>query len=394
MNESSSAGIPAKGVGSILPISSIVSDQRQRTAKRWWTIFAISAISLLIALGMTVRAIYTPVARGVLPGEFEPQEALLFSWTERSGEIITSAALSVHDRLDIVVLARQDQAHSVFQSLLDAGVPLERLLVIPTSVESMWVRDFGPLIIKSPEGGFRVVDTDYGIEGSDPNHTEVPAILAAELHLPLMKSSLMIENGNLLSNGAGICVTTKKTLKTNSNSAFVSRRAREYLGANEVVYLEPMVGELTEHVDMFATFTAPDTIIVGEYAVKYDAVNSAILDRNAKTLASLQTACGPLKVIRIPMPERQFGLWMTYTNVVYANGKLLFPIYSTWDADTREKARDVYRTLLPQWEIVEVDCSTSIRKGGAIHCMSMNLFRTPKATRQQTNWPLSARDAW
>ena len=40
---------------------------------------------------------------------------------------------------------------------------------------------------------------------------------------------------------------------------------RKVLGAKQVIYLENLFGERNGHVDMFATFTAVDTIVIGEF---------------------------------------------------------------------------------------------------------------------------------
>ena len=107
---------------------------------------------------------------------------------------------------------------------------------------------------------------------------------------------------------------------------------KKQFGATDLIYLEPLAGEATGHVDMFATFTAPDTVVIGECSQREDPVNAAILDRNAQRLAGVRTACGPLNVVRIPVSKTNTlpfeddpdaYVWHTYTNVVYANQVLL-----------------------------------------------------------------------
>jgi hypothetical protein len=155
---------------------------------------------------------------------------------------------------------------------------------------------------------------------------------------------------------------------------FVHHTDEPYL-AREVVFLENLVGEPTGHVDMFATFTAADTVVIGQYASEYDAVNAAILDRNAQRLSSSTLRGGPLKVARIPMPPRvptPIGteLWPTYTNVAYANGILLVPVYRGWSPELEALAVKVYQRLLPDWILVLVNAVPALRAGGGIHCMN------------------------
>ena len=77
----------------------------------------------------------------------------------------------------------------------------------------------------------------------------------------------------------------------------------------------------------------------------------------------------------IPMPPRPDGLWRTYTNVVFANGRLLVPIYPDFSPDLDRQALELYGRLLPEWEIVGIDAGSLIRREGALHCVIMNLPR-------------------
>jgi hypothetical protein len=73
------------------------------------------------------------------------------------------------------------------------------------------------------------------------------------------------------------------------------------------------------------------------------------------------------------MPPRTDGAFRTYTNVIFANGRLIVPTYSTVEPDVQAAALALYRRLLPQWEIIEIDCEEMIPLGGALHCVSMNV---------------------
>jgi hypothetical protein len=73
------------------------------------------------------------------------------------------------------------------------------------------------------------------------------------------------------------------------------------------------------------------------------------------------------------MPSNHDGVWRSYTNVIMANGVLMMPVYPDVDADLAGRALDVYRRLLPRWQIVPVDSSALIHCGGALHCISNQL---------------------
>jgi hypothetical protein len=143
------------------------------------------------------------------------------------------------------------------------------------------------------------------------------------------------------------------------------------------VFLEPLVGEQTGHVDMFATFVSSDVVVVGEYSPDADPLNAEILDRNAQRLAAVRTSRGPLRVLRIPMPPHTLDVWRTYTNVLFANGTLVVPTYPGIDPQGEAEALAIYKHLLPGWTVVGVDCNRLIEWGGAVHCVTRNLCRLP-----------------
>jgi agmatine deiminase len=134
-----------------------------------------------------------------------------------------------------------------------------------------------------------------------------------------------------------------------------------------------MVGESTGHVDMFATFTSPDTIVVGQFNPHFDAVNAQILDRNAEQLAQVRTRRGRLYVERMAMPHHHDGIWRTYTNVVYANRVVLVPVYPETDPDGSREALSLYSRLLPERKVVGINAENLSALGGALHCVVMNM---------------------
>jgi agmatine/peptidylarginine deiminase len=204
--------------------------------------------------------------------------------------------------------------------------------------------------------------------------------LAAVLGKRTVRAPITIHHGNLLSNGRGLCIATTRLIQENIGRGYdaddVAQILRKFYGAKEVVFLDRLRGEPTGHVDMFATFTSPDVVVIGKYSRESDPVNAAILDRNAERLAVVPAPCGPLDVVRVPMPPRmssEIGFWPTYTNVAYANGTLLVPVCPGRDPEGKTVALGLYRRLLPDWTIVGIDVSSILIRGGGIHCVTASL---------------------
>lgn len=377
---------------------------RQRTGSRGRTARGFGyllVVGLLLGAGWLLgRSSSEAPPQRFLPGEFERHDGLLIAWlpqtTANSREqtahrqVLAKIVSAVRSRVELVVMTADEATRRDFLAFLEQSLPEPvhyRTVSAPATVT--WCRDYGPLVTKKLDGGFEAVKMLY-VDQHHPRTANIPEIISGPLGLPLVAPQLYLEGGNLLSNGCGVCVTTEFLIEKNKKRLGLSRvevsgLLRDYLGAREVVILKSLVDEPNSHVDMFATFTAPDAIVVGQYDRDYDPTNARILDENAKKLASVTTACGPLRVYRVPMPERPDGYWRTYTNVAYVNGVLLFPTYGAAHRGTEEAAVAVFQKLLPGWIIERIDCSEVIDGNGALHCLTMNICRLGE--------PLAGRDA-
>jgi agmatine/peptidylarginine deiminase len=199
------------------------------------------------------------------------------------------------------------------------------------------------------------------------------------MRIPRVRASITLDGGNLLTNGQGLCVATTELLEMNRDCGYdekhVANTIKRLFGAEQIVYLDKLDAQVVGHVDLFATFVAADTVVVGDYS-GIDLVNAAILDRNAERLSKVVTATGPLKVVRIPMPPHgkdHFG--GTYTNVLFANGVLLVPTYPDAFPETEGEVMATYRRLLPGWEVVGINAGTLARHGGVLRCAALPLHR-------------------
>lgn len=313
-----------------------------------------------------------------VPGEFEPQQLLVLSCGELTpvhahtlAEIAVAARRYVHV---VILVSREEQRGALIRSLSQRTATLENISLVGLPHDTRWIRDFGPTVLRH---GSRSMIVDWAYKDDRPNDDLVPLQMAAMSHTSCETVPLVLDGGNLLSNGQGLCVTTTTMFDFNTgpdvDEETVYRQVKAHLGARQLVVLEPLVGESTGHVDMFLTFTGPRTVVLGAYSYEDDEENAAVLDRNAGRLADVQLPDGRLRVERIPMGNKIDGLWRTYTNCVYANRALLVPSYRNDQPARFEHVMSVYRRLLPQWQIVPVDATDLIQDGGALHCAALNI---------------------
>ena len=316
---------------------------------------------------------------GLLPAEFENQQAILFGWYKnfRPGakQAFIESVRQVSEVAQAIVLVAEPENRKYLDQQFAKFDSRENIQLIDHPFVMPWVRDFGPLVVKSADGRHTVIDYQYEVNREDNG---IPKLLADTFGLPRVEAPLKLHAGNLLSNGTGLCLSTEQLMHLNNQIGFseskLQKIVQRYLGIDELVLLEPMIGEKTGHVDMFSTFVAPNVVLVGQYDPKVDRYNAPVLDRNAERLEGLATRNGPLKVVRIPMPRRSSGWWYTYTNVIYINGRVLVPSFSDVDPAVEQQAMDIYRREMPGWEIVPIDCTEFVIGNGVLHCASMNMI--------------------
>jgi len=318
--------------------------------------------------------------RFCMPAEFERQQAILLASGRLAAsfpELLTDIVSAVRGRVLLVMLVdSQEDQDLVHEALKDQHLTDDDVRTIPLGIDTQWIRDFGPLFVRDWKGRISIVDTFYDALDR-PNDDVVPETLGKAIGIRVAHFPITLDGGNILSNGKGLFLATTTLLSENQAGGFDETLLREslrsYLGCEHLVMLEPLAGERTGHVDMFATFTDSRTIVVASCDSETDPENASILDQNAASLAAIPAPYGPLRVVRIPMPSRGDGVWRTYNNVIFANSVLLMPTYRGVDLERERVAIRRFCEVLPNWEVVGIDASGIIQMDGALHCISMNI---------------------
>jgi agmatine/peptidylarginine deiminase len=324
---------------------------------------------------------------GRIPGEFEHQAAIMIGCNEMLAyhpRTLIQMVSALRTKVKVIGLIWNEQQRTQAVDLLKAnGLPEDCIDFYPWPSRSMWVRDYGPFFLMQGKDGPAIV-VDYAYTQPNRDYGELfGTSFAGTFGYKFTRAELSFEGGNLLTNGDGLVVSSNSLVAQNASRGYNLEQLGDVLGHSfrfqQWARLMPLEREPTHHVDMFCTFCATSLAVVGSCTQQQDATNADILDKNADTLASESTSQGPMKVARIPMPYHRDGNWRTYTNVIFANGTLLVPQYFGDDVELDKVALATYRKLLPNWEVVGIDCSTLADKRGALHCISFNIPWLPKA---------------
>ncbi len=322
-----------------------------------------------------------PEGTELLP-EWVASDAVLVSWFEPFGDYFDALMLSLTPYTPVWVLtADEGESAALKQRWDEMGIRLDNVQFFEYTHEAFWTRDFGPWSVKLPNGTIGYVDAKY--YPTRYLDDAVPTLLAEYHQLPVFRPRLSAEGGNVMTNGAGLCITTTRLAYNNppKRSFEVHDMLRRWLGCEQTHFLEPLDNERTGHVDLFAKFTQPDIVVLGAYEADSDLENAIRMDRNAQRLARIRLSDGrPLKVIRIPMPPSDSPVFRTYTNALTINNTLVMPIYTDYP-ELNTAARAIFEEALPEDTVVEtVEADSVIEVGGAVHCTTMQLSTLP------TNW--------
>lgn len=349
-------------------------DQLGATASRWQWHRLVDLVTERVSNDLAIH--------GTMTAEFETQSGLILAWGmfEWTNDIVVEIVKHTYDRSQLVIVVDNDDSLDEAQAALDASdVPLERIQFATIDIETPWFRDDGPIASISPSGDPIWFDSRLTRDRRRRRTVvdALPSMIRRTWRTRVADVPIHVEGGMLLSNGKGIAIGSKAITAYNRDFGFsdqtIERELRRITGADQMLLVDTLIGEKTNHIDLFIAFTDANTVVVSQSEDRNDP-NAKILDRAAELLGTLKSGGKNLRVVRIPIPESDGDSFPSYTNVVFANGMLLVPSYAGEANREREAAvRDIYQRLLPGWQIQFIDCTRLRQRGGALHCLVSNL---------------------
>ncbi len=320
-----------------------------------------------------------------LPAQWEPAERVLLRWGVVYPWAWPMFAQIVHALLPVVkvevVVPSQWWARAVLAYLqLTDGAPHVCFLITPT--DDIWIRDYGPLSGRTTDGQPVLVDMIYRPLPRYPQTADdgFNRRYAAHHRLPLAHLPLHFEGGNLWSDGQGTLITTDHALSANRRNGQRALTPDELLSAlRRVLAVEKLLItprmrlEETGHVDLVAKLADATTVLV----TAPDRLSAANLKAAEQTFRQQTNARGQRYDVRLlPTPPLYLN-WFVYpirrgyTNALTVNGRVLVPTYGLPSDDV---ALRVYADAMPQHTVIPIDSRIGINGGGAVHCMTREIF--------------------
>lgn len=330
------------------------------------------------------------------PAEWEPQSAVLIAWphaetdwAERLGEVEDTyvALVAAITRFeDVVIIVADDDLQTYAEARLRSNrVDMDRVRFVEAPYDDTWLRDSGPITLRTREG-FQLLDfrfTGWGgkFEASRDDQL-VERLSEAGLFAKSVRESIdfALEGGAIDTDGAGTLLSTWQCLSERHPDATresLSARLADWLRQDRVLWLDHgyLEGDDTDaHIDTLARFAGPDAIVFQACDDPADS-HHAELQAMGEELAALRTRDGqPYRLFPLPWPrpirDGDRRLAASYANFLIVNGAILMPAYGD-PADATAAA--VLEKAFPGREIVPVPCRSLIWQNGSLHCLTMQL---------------------
>ncbi|MUV14824.1 agmatine deiminase family protein [Noviluteimonas gilva] len=330
------------------------------------------------------------------PAEWESQSAVLIAWphadtdwADRLGEVEETyialvAALVRYTRV-IVCVADEDLQTYAEARLRSARVDLSRVRFVEVAYDDTWLRDSGPITLRTPDG-FRLLDFRFTGWGG-----KFDASLDDQLIERLVEQGVFedaqrtpidfaLEGGAIETDGAGTLLTTWRCLHErhpDDDRASLDARLKEWLRQDRVLWLDYgyLEGDDTDaHIDTLARL-APNDAIVFQACDDPSDSHYAELRAMADEVAALRTKDGaPYRLFPLPWAQpildEDRRLAASYANFLIVDGAVLMPSYGD-PADALAAA--VLENAFPGRDIVQVPCRPLIWQNGSLHCITMQL---------------------
>ncbi|MCK4235093.1 agmatine deiminase family protein [candidate division WOR-3 bacterium] len=304
------------------------------------------------------------------PGEFEQLHGVFITWlygyfNSIFREIVREV---VAISKTYIIVGSNGEKNNIINYLQNNGIPLDSVEFYIWPRNSVWSRDYGPWFMRKYDNTEGIVDFIYN-RSWRPDDDTIPWRIGDAWAIPVYGSPLIHAGGNFMVDGLGTGFASTLIYQENLSLTpeQIDSLMLEYSGLEQFIVLQRMNTEYTGHIDLWTKILNDTLVLVGEYEPGHQNYN--LLNQNADSIASCKNREGyNYCVVRIPMPWSTSDAPPTYLNSLMVNNKVLVPLWGLSEDDT---ALFIYEQLLPNHEIIGIDCSSMSGSGGAIHCITM-----------------------
>lgn len=333
-----------------------------------------------------------------LPAEWEPVDAVMVAWPHDGtdwaymlddarkciGEIIS--AISRFARVLVIGPEAPDVKYLTDDCVQD------NIIYVEIETNDTWTRDYGPITCVEASGSTVLHDFKFNGWGlkfaADRDNMATLRLFDKGIFAGRRANRLgfVLEGGSIESDGEGTLITTEDCLLSpNRNGELDKDEVELYLkqtfGLHTVQWLShgALEGDDTDgHIDTLVRLAPPGDVLFYVGCSDPDDIHYDCLEAMKRDLEALRRPNGcAYSLIELPLPDPIYDpedghrLPATYANFLIVNGAVLLPIYGQPMKDLM--AVQLIEAVMPEYEVVPIDCRALIRQHGSLHCTTMQL---------------------
>lgn len=303
-----------------------------------------------------------------LPAEYEPVQAIVIG--NRGYPEMLSSIADISSNSGMAEVWNANGPRSMI------NVSSDLYTKINCQLNSVWMRDYGPVGVVNSSGEHAIVDTVYRHFQYRLYDDALPTCLGNQQGINTYQIDLILDGGNLMVDTAGNLFMTDRTYLWNSDKSReeVNEILKDTFNVDHIISFEyagypdrPLDG--TGHIDMIIKLVDDHKVVIAE---SDHPEFKRILDQAVEYFSTaLAPDGGFYEIYRVPGYYRG-RTWYTYANSLIVNDTVLVPSFRG-NSNLNEEALAAYQHALPDHNIELINSDQSIRAGGSIHCVTQTI---------------------
>ncbi len=338
----------------------------------------------------------SPQGSVICPGEYAPMDGIVLSYHPNYSPSILSivrqmaAQITTTGRAKAYVVFDPAPSAATLSLFQTAGADMTKIIPITRTLDSIWMRDYGPRYIyeggdAAGNGACRaIIDHTYNRSLRMLDNT-FPISFAGNRRHALYTIPLVHGGGNHHLDSLGRAYATRLIANENpqlgatsaAREAAVVALWHQYQNITTTITDPfPTNIDVTQHIDMWAQVIGDDKIMVSQWPTALPGAPLYEPFRITEAFAASSAApAGPYTVYRVPARSIG-GVHYTYTNVVMCNDLVLVPSYTNATmVPLNAEAVAAYQAALPGKTVVPINCQSLVTLAGVMHCIVMHMPR-------------------
>lgn len=337
--------------------------------------------------------------RLLMPAEWQPHKATHLAWPHNNQTwpgtrlkqiqqfYLTLIALILRYEELFLLIPGKIVQQRIDRYLAQKSSSKHDITYIIEPYNDVWIRDYGPMYVKTGQQNLAVIDWEYNAWGDKYSLYEADNKIAKKmgqlLGLKTYQPRLVLEGGAVEINGCGSLLTTRSVLfdsdrNTNVTVAEWEHAFSKYLGIDNIFWLDGggIRGDDTGgHIDNIARFVSSNRIVITR-AAKSERRRYSTLEKNYSQLRQHQSS---FDIIALPLPEvyseeptvdGNNHLPASYANFYILNGAVIVPVFNEPED---EEALAIVESAFPERSIQPLYSRDLIWGQGGIHCITQQV---------------------